>query len=93
MTGDTDGILNIFHINNTEVEKIQTHEFEKHPINHLDFDGNFILTGSRNTLQLTSPQDCKRAEKLCLYVSLSITMITQGTDQLQVVKGLLAHVW
>ena len=52
ISGDTNGLLNVFRVNSDGVTKIATHENQKHPINNLDYDGNVILTGSRNTIKL-----------------------------------------
>ena len=52
VTGDSRGLLNVFDVFDNQVKKVRTEEDETHPINHLDFDGKLVLTGSRNTIRI-----------------------------------------
>jgi hypothetical protein len=59
ITGDVDGSINAFKVNENEVKHVLNIKEEKNPINHLDFDGKWILTGSRNTLKIWNLFDDK----------------------------------
>jgi len=52
ITGDVDGSINAFKVRDKEVAHVLSMVEEKNPVNHLDFDGKWILTGSRNTLKI-----------------------------------------
>ena len=52
ITGDVEGSINVFRVCENNVELLLNMEDEKNPINHLDFDGKWILTGSQNTLKI-----------------------------------------
>ena len=52
ITGDVDGRLNVFKVEENQVKILANFEDERHPVNHLDFDGRWILTGSRNNLKV-----------------------------------------
>ena len=54
VTGDTGGQLSVFRVDSSNVRRIRAEVNEKYPINHMDFDGSWILTGSVSALRMIS---------------------------------------
>ena len=54
VTGDTGGQLSVFRVNSYNVRRVRAEVNEKLPINHIDFDGRWILTGSVSALRMIS---------------------------------------
>ena len=54
VTGDTRGQLSVFRVSSHNVRRIRAEVNEKLPINHIDFDGHWILTGSVSALRMMS---------------------------------------
>ena len=81
VTGDTGGQLSVFRVSSHNVRRIRAEVNEKLPVNHLDFDGCWILTGSVSALRTISMTgDSPSSKRLKSgYIAVSYTHLTLPT--------------
>ena len=63
VTGDSNGLINVFNIIHEKVTKVSKKQFES-SISHIDFDGTFVLVGSSSSLILLSLHDFETLKEI-----------------------------
>jgi len=90
VTGDIDGLVSTFRVDREEVSIMSKVVDERNPVNHIDFDGKWILTGSQNHLKiwnLFKPDDWSKTLKTGYVCCCCLRFPLAATSGVRLNKG------